>query len=246
MKLTSPAKINLTLDILGKDERVGKHFVNSVMLLYDELYDEIELNENGTVQNSVWFEGSYVGAKNTVTRALDLMSAKGWDVVVKKHIPLQSGLGGGSSNAASILRYFGEKKGISEFELQKLGAQIGADVPFFLCEGNLAYCEGFGDQVVQSWTVETPKIELVKTGIAVSSADAYAGLNLEECGRHSVKTDEIVKVLNNGSCQETWSQQAQRLFHNDFEEQFFNSHPEWRGKGNLCGSGGWMWRMLSF
>lgn len=250
MKLISPAKINLTLDILGKDERVGKHFVNTVMYRYEDLYDELSLTANQTAKNTVTMQGIQIPVtkSNTVFQALDLLGVRGWDIVIQKNIPVQSGLGGGSSNAASILKYFGEHKGIPLHELQKLGAQIGADVPFFLCEEPLAYCEGFGDQLVQSWQIPKLSINLLNTDVLVSTAEAYAGLDMKICGEESAKTEALLKVLNekcsqsDKSIKESPSQllgrDLEQFFHNDFESQYFEQHPEWRGSGRLCGSGG--------
>ncbi len=265
MKLISPSKINLALDILGRDERTDKHFVNTILYRHDELFDEIELKQNGTEKNDLKIQGIQIpiNESNTVFQALNLLGITGWDIMIHKNIPAQSGLGGGSSNAASVLKVFGEQKGIPTHELQKLGAQIGADVPFFLCEENLAYCEGFGDQVVQSWEVPKLDISVVNTGVRVSTGEAYSGLNLDECGAGSAQTEALLKLLNefssltpdplspqsaatdSGQAGETL-QNITRFLHNDFEKGFFRDHPEWEGKGSLSGSGGYLWQMLSF
>lgn len=243
--LTSPAKINLTLDILGKDKKVGKHFLNAVFYRFEGLSDILMLEKGDSDENSVNcdYPGVAKGELNTVFLALEALGEKGWTVTIKKQIPVGAGLGGGSSNAGAILKYFAEQKGIPLDHLHDLARQIGADVPFFLLDDNLAYAEGFGDQIVQSWNIASLPIELVQTGISVSTTEAYSELDLHSCGKNSVKTEALLKQLNISPdlSPEEWKS----FVHNDFEASFFAAHPGLKEKGNLCGSGGMMWRFSS-
>ncbi|MGE3279349.1 MAG: 4-(cytidine 5'-diphospho)-2-C-methyl-D-erythritol kinase [Candidatus Altimarinota bacterium] len=240
--LRSPAKINVTLDILGKDERVGKHFVNTILYRDDTLFDEIELQPIEEESNRLHCDHPDVplGEENTLLQALRALKVSGWEVRLKKCIPVQSGLGGGSSNAAAILRYFGAKMHRSLHELEEIGRQIGADVPFFLQEENLVYCEGFGDQIVQGWNIKPLPITYLETGIQVSTAEGYARLDLDLCGEQSAQTELLLKKLQKDP--ELPSEIWEHFIHNDFELRFFEQYPEWKGKGNLCGSGGRMWK----
>jgi len=247
MQLKSPAKINLTLDILGLDERSDKHFANTILYRHEEIFDDITLKTNHSSTNNLHIQGIRIPIResNTVFQALKLLKVNGYDISIHKRIPPQSGLGGGSSNAATLLKYFGEQKGIPTFQLMELARKIGADVPFFLCEGNLAYCEGFGDQIVQTWNIPSLDITLIPTNIRVSSPEAYAQLNLKECGLNSVKTEALIKNLNALKKSTLKSQPADLIpfLHNDFETEFFTKHPHWKGKGRLCGSGGYLWSL---
>ena len=240
--LISPAKINLTLDLLGKSENPDKHFVNTILYRDDTRYDEIELQPGEPGINILHCDHPEVplGEDNTILKALKELKVTGWDIRLKKNIPLRSGLGGGSSNAAAILQYFGAKTRRNIHELEEIGRHIGADVPFFLQEENLVYCEGFGDQVVQGWLIKPLKIEVIDTGVQVSTAEAYASLDVNVCGEQSVQTELLLKKLQSHPDlpTEIW----EHFIHNDFEISFFEKHPEWKGKGNLCGSGGMLWK----
>ncbi|MDP2691119.1 MAG: hypothetical protein Q8O95_01780 [bacterium] len=240
--LNSPSKINLTLDVMGRDERAGKHFVNTVFYIDETIFDEIEVRPKlGGVKNLIHCDYPAVplDETNTISKALELLGIRGAEVMIRKRIPIKAGLGGGSSNAAAVLKHFGEQKGIPLFQLQELATQIGADVPVFLAEGNVVYCEGFGDKIIQSWQINPLKIKYLETGMEVSTPEAYARLDLDQCGRNSVKTEALIQVLNAPSG--ITAKELASYVHNDFEDSFFEASPQWKGKGNLCGSGGMLW-----
>jgi|CXWL01.1.fsa_nt_gi 4-diphosphocytidyl-2-C-methyl-D-erythritol kinase len=239
--LKSPAKINLTLDVLGKDQRTGKHFVNTILYRDDRFFDEIELKPLSGQQNILYCLDQSVPTddSNTILRAMKLLGIVGYQITLTKNIPTGGGLGGGSSNAGVILKHFAEQKGIPEFHLLEMARSIGADVPFFILDDNLAYCEGFGDLIVQSWTISPLNIEYVPTGISVSTAQAYDEIDLSECGMSSAKTEALLHELNLNLPRLP----PTHLLHNDFEHSFFREHPEWRDKGHLAGSGGTLWKL---
>lgn len=231
IRLTSPAKINLTLDILGKDERSGKHFVNTILYKDETFFDEIELKPIPEKKNILHCDVNI--ENNILLKALEALEVTGWEISLWKKIPLESGHGGGSSNAGTILKFFGRRMKSPEHKLLQLAAQLGSDVPFFVLDENLAYFEGFGDQLVSSWDIAPLHIEYVNTGIRVSTPQSYEALDLTECGKDSAKSEALVKSLPLIEA---------RLFHNDFELPFFQKYPQWKGKGHLCGSGGFLWK----
>lgn len=256
IRLTSPAKINLTLDILGIDQRIEKHFVNTILYRHEGLFDEIELTPHRSLRsltNTLECSDPDVptDSTNTVLRALQGLGIAGWHVKLHKCIPVGSGLGGGSSNAGVILRHFGKLKGIPEAELLKLAKQIGADVPFFVLEDNLAYCEGFGDEVIQSWAIPPLQIELIETGVKISTEEAYTALDLDACGTNTAKTEALLSELQGKQPDSPPAGRAGRfqipdsLLHNDFEPSFFAKYPKLKERGHLCGSGGMLWKMRS-
>lgn len=239
--LRSAAKINLTLDVMGKDHSSRKHFVNTILYRLEEPHDELTLTRRDDDQIMIHCDMPGVGMSehNTVYKALTLLGEKGWDVRIHKEIPIQAGLGGGSGNAAAVLKYFGQQKGLPEHVLQDLAQQIGADVPFFLLEENLAYAEGFGDQILQAWTIPTLPIALVVTGVSLSTAEAYASLDPDRFGEGTEKTEAVLQLLKE---QGTLSaQELKPLVHNAFEVPFFQQFPPLKGQAHLCGSGGMMW-----
>jgi len=233
---------------LGKDESHGKHFVNTILYKDLNLYDELELEEvRGSNQIACHTPGVPLSEHNTVLKALDLLGVKGWKVTINKKIPMQAGLGGGSSNAGVILKYFAEKKGIPEHLLLEMAQKIGADVPFMVIDDNLAYFEGFGDHFVQSWQIDPLKIHYTPTGVKTPTAEAYAELDLNLCGENSAKTEFFLKTVNGLSSIDTYQLPATcyKLFHNDFEPSFFKKNSKWKASGNLCGSGGMLWNFVS-
>ena len=236
--LKSPAKINLALDILGKDEK--KHFVNTILYKLDDLFDEMELKPLPEKKNVI--HCSLEIQDNLILKALDLLHLTGWEITLRKNIPLQSGLGGASSNAGTILRYFGTILRIPEHELLDLGKSIGSDVPFFILEENLAYFEGYGDQLTQRWNIRPLKISIINTGIQVSTRQAYDRLDEKDLGGNSGLSEAMISCLQNPK-----DFDLRGLIphvHNDFEPSFFRKFPEWKGKGHLCGSGGFFWNTL--
>ena len=242
--LKSPAKINLTLDILGKDEQAGKHFINTIFYRDDNLFDEITLRKRlSGHKNLLKCSNPDVPTdeSNTVLKALKLLGEEGWEISLKKNIPMRAGLGGGSSNAGVILKYFGRIKGIPEHILMEMAQKIGADVPFFVLDDNLAYFEGYGDQFVKSWQIKPLKIEYINSGVSVSTAKAYAELDLSECALESAKTEALLEIFNNTV--EIKAAQLEAYLHNDFESSFFKKNHQLEELGNLCGSGGMMWSL---
>lgn len=259
--LRSPAKINLCLDILGKDERSQKHFVNTILYRFDELSDEIELRPIAEDFNRLLCEHPEVprNEENTILKAMNLLGIKGFEISLWKKIPVGSGLGGAASNAGTILKYFGKERSIPETHLLDLAKKIGSDVPFFVLDENLAYFEGFGDHFMQSWNIDPLPLEIIDTGITVLTKDAYAEINLDECGKNSAKTEALLMSLRQVGqeypchsdliCHPEPPRTINMFLsttHNDFESLFFKHSPHLRGKGHLCGSGGAMWKMKSY
>jgi len=171
LKLQARAKVNLTLEVLGK-RTDGYHEIASVMqalALHDTLTiepsDDLSLVSNWPEMES---------ADNLVLRAARLLQrtvqiGQGARFRLEKEIPLAAGLGGGSSDAAAALRGLNELWGshLSLSELADLGGSIGSDVPFFIYDGT-ALTEGRGDRVTplpplpKHWVVlVVPEVDIV-------------------------------------------------------------------------------------
>jgi 4-diphosphocytidyl-2-C-methyl-D-erythritol kinase len=126
----APAKLNLAL-VVGPRRADGKHELVTV-------FQRVDLGDRITVEPAA--ETTIAGfPEDTIVRAaLALLEAPhGWRVTIEKHIPLAAGLGGGSSDAATALRLANEQleQPLPSERLHELGAQVGADVPFFLRDG---------------------------------------------------------------------------------------------------------------
>jgi len=150
LTIEAPAKINLTLEVLGK--RVdGYHEIRS-MIQTINFCDSLQITQNKEVRfksnKSVWS-----GEQSLVAKAVKLLQAatgstQGASIKIKKCLPLISGLGGDSSDAAAVLRGLNQlwELGLSTTKLQTLTQQLGSDVSFFL-SGGTALMEGRGEKV---------------------------------------------------------------------------------------------------
>lgn len=223
------AKINLGLNIVSKRED-GYHNLETVFYpipLYDAL--EIKYMDEkfpSQVACDLKVTGNAVECdeqNNLVVKAYNLL-AEDYKLPrvhahLYKHIPSQAELGGGSSDAAFMIRLLDERfrLNIGNPEMEKYAARLGADCAFFI-EAEPAYAEGIGDELMP---VDGPKgnlngyyLAIVKPGIAVSTKDAYAAITPTATSK---SCREIVRQPI-----ETWKEELV----NDFEAPIFKLHPE--------------------
>src|SRR6266513_5450312 len=154
MQVLAPAKINLSLKILGRRSD-GFHEIETVIAPIS-LYDEIKVEKRSGKTGIVFrcdVPSVPQGDDNLVVRAAKAFVAKAKidaaiSIELQKKIPHGAGLGGGSSDAASTLLGLNElfEAGLEQGDLLKLAAQIGSDVPFFVVRGP-AICRGRGEDV---------------------------------------------------------------------------------------------------
>jgi 4-diphosphocytidyl-2-C-methyl-D-erythritol kinase len=218
LSLSSHAKLNLRLDVLGKRSD-GYH---ELLMLMERvtLSDEIEMKmvERGiavTCDHSGVPEGEENIAFRAVKEILAYSSRNvGVEVRIKKNIPVASGMGGGSSNAATVIKGLNQllKLKLPREKLMVIGAKIGADVPFFLFEGP-AIASGIGDQLKKIKKIPKMHFMIINPGIPVSTEWVYKNLGINgknengEKEKNDVKLQElphtfnskkdVVKVLNN-------------------------------------------------
>ena len=179
MRFLAPAKVNLSLRVLGRRED-GFHSLDSLMVrvsVFDAL--EIERSDTGGIAFSCDAGDVPSDDTNLVVRAARLFCSKlavapDLRIHLQKVIPHGGGLGGGSSDAATTLlalnTMFGT--GLSKDALSLIGAQIGSDVPFFLYE-SAARISGRGEVVVPAASVRGLRILLVKPPFGVPTPWAY-------------------------------------------------------------------------
>lgn len=174
------AKLNLTLDVLGKRED-GYHDLQSVMQTVS-VRDDIEIDV-GT--GKPWClkcdrENIPCDERNLAWKAAkvycDTMKKdpKGLEIRITKRIPSQAGMGGGSADAAAVLRalneYFGSP--LSILALAELGAQVGSDVPFCVV-GGTCMCEGRGERLRKLPDMPDCIFVVVKPDFSVSTPELY-------------------------------------------------------------------------
>lgn len=156
INLKSPAKINLTLEITGKLVS-GFHTLRSVMIKTENLYDELEIvfdtNKEG-IRISCTDKTIPIDEKNICYKIAERFFEKsgkkvGLEIKIKKRIPAGAGLGGGSSNGASVLlalnKYFGNP--LNQEQLIKIAAETGKDIPFFIQKERVAIVSGMGEKL---------------------------------------------------------------------------------------------------
>ena len=143
LKIKSHAKINLALNIVGKTKTL--HKIESIVSFLD-LHDEIRIKKINQKNNKIKFFGKFakgIKSKNTVSELLKNIEKKKlfkdkFQITIKKNIPSEAGLGGGSMNAASILNFFIKEKLLKgKQEILKIANSIGSDVILGLYTKNL-------------------------------------------------------------------------------------------------------------
>ena len=140
LRIKSFAKINLALNIIGKSSLLHKI---ETIVSFISLHDEIFINKINSKKHNIIFTGKFsnnISKNNTISKLLkilenkNLLKNKKFKILIKKNIPNKAGLGGGSMNAASILKYFVKKKiiRISKKRIEEISNLIGSDVIFGL------------------------------------------------------------------------------------------------------------------
>ena len=153
IKVLSPAKINLYLNLLGRYSN-GFHKLESIVERIS-LCDEIEISQSPDKTAAIICNDKQLaGSDNLCIKAAQLMQKKfrldyGFKINLTKKIPVGAGLGGGSSNAASVLIGINILAGLklAKKELYSLGAKLGSDVNFFLSDSPYALMQGRGERI---------------------------------------------------------------------------------------------------
>ncbi len=177
MKYFVPGKINLGLWVIKK-RADGYHDIVTVFHKIP-FYDEITIEESDKFKVSC--SGCPEGRGNSVYRAYKLLKEKtGIDiklsVKIRKKIPMQAGLGGGSSDAATFIKVVNDmlKLNLSKEEMFDIGKKVGADVPFFLIEENAAIGEGLGEILIPFHSKLKGLIEIYRPSFGISTGWAYS------------------------------------------------------------------------
>jgi len=183
MEAACPAKINLSLRVLGR-RHDGYHELDTVYQAID-LWDSLSISPASTLSLSCPQQGVPVDASNLVLRAVHLLQREvsGRELKaafhLEKRIPVGGGLGGGSSNAAAALMLGNAywELGLKHEALISLAAELGADVPFFLLGGR-ARGRGRGDQLTPLESLAEIPLILGIPAFGVSTEEAYRRLAL--------------------------------------------------------------------
>jgi 4-diphosphocytidyl-2-C-methyl-D-erythritol kinase len=206
MILKSYAKINLILKVFKKEGSL-----HPILSLMDkiELHDKLSLVFNKTGKISVSFKKSKIELKdNTIYKSLMLLKQEtkfkqGIHVEVIKNIPLASGLGGGSSNAAVVLSYVNKKLklNLSRNKLMSLAYIVGSDVPSFLVDGPVVI-SGYGEKVESIKLNDTSNFLIVKPNIGVSAKHAYQYFDKTVKTDKKILVKQLKKIISNNDIYE--------------------------------------------
>ena len=180
IQLKSRAKINLSIDVLGKRPD-GYHLVEMIMQTID-LFDIIKIFS--IEEDKIIIESNSkdipLDSKNIVYKAADLIKnhcniRKGIKIYIEKNIPIAAGMAGGSSNAAAVLVGLNKlwNLNLSKDELKVLGLKLGADVPFCI-EGEASLAENIGEKLTKIDGLSQDAFVLVcKPDLFVSTKEIY-------------------------------------------------------------------------
>lgn len=174
MKVRAYAKINLCLDVLGK-RKDNFHEINSIMNQID-LHDELNFEECEDIIVQSQFKDDVI--LKTVLKLRELFQIEeGISIFVKKNIPVAAGFGGGSADAAAALIALNElwELNLKIEDLIKIGAEIGADVPFCLI-GTSCFVSGKGE-IVEKINIPEMDILVVSPLSEISTKWAYDELD---------------------------------------------------------------------
>ncbi len=225
VKWLAPAKINRFLHIVGQRDD-GYHLLQSVFVFLD-IADELIIRSNASDQ--ITFDASaadLVTADNLCLKAAELLKVRvtaasdkitdvGADIFLQKNIPVGGGLGGGSSDAATVLMVLNKlwSVGLSQRELLEIGLQLGADVPFFI-QGQAAWVEGVGEKITPVSQLADEPVLLIFPPLSVPTISVYADPDLRR---------DTAKISDWPSMDLTAKIAS---WHNDMEAVVLKQHPE--------------------
>lgn len=236
LTVPAPAKLNLFLHVVGR-RADGYHLLQSLLRLID--YGDtlhLTLREDGCITRTQALPG-VAEEHDLCIRAARLLQVEagcrsGVDIRLEKHLPMGGGLGGGSSDAASVLlglnRLWG--LGLSRARLQELGLRLGADVPFFVF-GQNALAEGIGE-ALQAVTLAPAWYVVLTPAVNAPTKAIFAHPDL-------TRDSEIIKIAD-------FSEASQFVLRNDLQAVVCRDYPEVRrhlawlgahGAARMTGSG---------
>ena len=227
LKVKTPAKINLTLEILNKRED-GFHNIQSIMQLID-LYDYLTINTEKSSTTNITLTGTSeeipYNEKNLVYKASKLFLENTHitaeiNIHIEKNIPVSAGLAGGSTNAAGTLyglnKIFNEP--LSNEELHNLCKTLGSDLNVCL-EGGCLLATGRGEVVTKLPFINS-KVSLIKPlNLGISAKEAYTKYSQLEIKPNYDMTSKMIDAIKIGT-------DLKQFLYNDLETAVFNDYEE--------------------
>ena len=227
VEVQAHAKLNLFLRVLAREDD-GFHGIESLFCLLD-LSDTLRLERRESRGASIEVMGADCGPseQNLAVRAATMVleatgNRFGVHLTLAKRIPVQGGLGGGSSDAAAALIGTNHLAGgaIPRHELLQFAARLGSDIPFFISGAPLALGWGHGERLLRLPPLPAAPGLLVVPPLGVSTADGYKMVDAarQNAGKRGAVAMDLDSLAGWGS--------VARLGGNDFEFALFGRHPE--------------------
>ncbi|SCK01522.1 4-diphosphocytidyl-2-C-methyl-D-erythritol kinase [uncultured Clostridium sp.] len=199
MKIRAYAKVNISLDVVGKRED-GYHLLRMIMQNID-LYDEIIVEKQSRDiiiecnKNYVPTDSRNLAYKAAMAFKERYNISEGVKIKIFKNIPVSAGLAGGSTDAAAVLKLVNKlfEVNASKEELMELGLKLGADIPYCI-QGGTALCEGVGEVITPLKPFRDKIIVLVKPSFGVSTKEVYKNFDMEKVKKHP-ETEALIKAM---------------------------------------------------
>ena len=220
-KINSYAKVNLSLNVINRLSN-GYHKVES-LITFVKLFDEIRIRKTNKLIHKISFSGRFskgIGNNNTVSKLLLILEKKKilkgnkFEIKIKKNIPQKSGLGGGSMNAASILKYFINKKIIntSNNKILDIAYKVGFDIPIGLEKKNSILFQN--SKILRLDNNINYYVLIAKPNIDCSTKDIYS------------KVKKYSKSLYNNKKNIFFKTSYLKKSKNDLEDVVFKKYPK--------------------
>lgn len=227
VKVKTPAKINYTLEILGKRSD-GYHNIQSVMQMIN-LYDYLTFDIESSVEEIIILSGNSntipYNDKNIVYKAIKKFSEIAnipphtYKCRIEKNIPTEAGLAGGSSNAVGTLialnKYFNNI--LSAKDMHTICSELGSDLNVILM-GGCVLAEGRGE-IVRSLPFVEYSVSLIKPNIGISAKEGYTKYSELINKSQLNNTSKIIECLNNHA-------DIKKYIYNDLESALINFYPD--------------------
>ena len=220
-KINSRAKINLSLNVIKRLS--NKYHKIESLITFIRLYDEIKIKILNEKEHRIYFSGKFskgIPKNNTILKLLNLLEVKKiiknkkFEIKIKKNIPQKSGMGGGSMNAASVLKYLMKKKiiKISNKKALKLAYKVGSDVVLGLERKNsILFKNGEVGRLKNKINLH---VLITKPNIDCSTKDIYANVR------------KYSKSLYNNKSKRFFKKSYLAQSRNDLENVVFKKYPK--------------------
>ncbi len=238
-RVAAQAKLNLHLRVLARETN-GYHAIETVFHRIDLADDVFVETTDGS--KSIDVEGAGTGPAESnlaYCAAMAYCARAGWPrgfrIELTKKIPVGAGLGGGSSDAAAVLRALDSLAAspIGSEALMEIAASLGSDIPFLAGNGVMALAWGHGERMMNLPPLPSHDILLMTPDFSVSTADAYRWLDEDRAkssealsaGAETVASSTPAPMAITPLSLSSWSG-IRKFARNDFEEHVIRRHPE--------------------